>query len=545
MKKIMREVTGKIVDIPNRRIFDGIVEINSEGIISSIKEVEKSEMTQYILPGFIDAHIHIESSMVVPYEFAKTALKHGTIATISDPHEIANVLGVEGVEYMLDNAKEAGLKFHFGAPSCVPATTFETAGATIGPDQIRQLLQREDIWYLSEMMNYPGVLHEDKDVMLKIQIAKEVGKPIDGHAPGLKGTDAIKYISAGITTDHECFTYEEALHKVKHGMKILIREGSAAKNYDALHSLIAQYPDQVMFCSDDMHPDELLLGHINRLVVRSLKLGYNLFDVLKIACLNPVDHYKMDVGTLQEGHKADFIIVEDLEKFKILETNINGIQYFDGYSVNLPLKIHPQINKFNISKKSNADFNLAASSDFAPIINAIDGQLVTEKTYEKPTESNGNFISDQETDVLKIVVVNRYFDAPPAIGFIKNMGIKNSAFASTVAHDSHNIICVGTHDALICDCVNAIIEAKGGLAFKSASTEMVIPLPVAGLMSIDSCAEIGKHYERIDKMVKDTGCILKSPFMTLSFMALLVIPKIKISDLGMFDAENFEFYLPS
>jgi adenine deaminase len=538
----MKRIYANIVDIRDKRIFAGYIELDVNGIIADVVEDSSIVVSQFILPGFIDAHIHIESSMVVPYEFAKIALKHGTVATISDPHEIANVLGVEGVDYMLDNAKNAGLKFHFGAPSCVPATTFETSGARIGPDAIKELLLREDIWYLSEMMNYPGVLYKDKEVMEKIAVAKELGKPIDGHAPGLRGEEAITYINAGITTDHECFTYEEALHKVNNGMKILIREGSAAKNFQALHPLIKQFPDKVMFCSDDMHPDELLLGHINRLVKRSLDLGYDLFDILRIACLNPVEHYNMDVGTLGIGDKADFIIVDDLKQFNILSTYLNGIQYFDGDVVNLPNKVHIAKNKFNIGLKTESDFISPYTETPAPIINAMDGQLITEKTYEVPTLENGHFIADQNRDILKIVVVNRYAEAHVAVGFIKNMGIKDAAFASTVAHDSHNIICVGTNDHLITKCVNQIIDAKGGLAFVSNNLSKVIPLPVAGLMSTEPCEVIGKDYEAIDKMVKNAGSQLKSPFMTLSFMALLVIPKIKISDLGMFDAEKFEFY---
>nr|HMP31770.1 amidohydrolase family protein [Saprospiraceae bacterium] len=378
----MITVAGKIVDILHKNIFEGCIHIDDTGVIASISAEPTPQSNRYILPGFIDAHIHIESSMVVPYEFAKIALRHGTIASISDPHEIANVLGIEGVEYMLHNAKNAGLKFHFGAPSCVPATTFETAGAVIGPKEVHSLLLRDDIYYLSEIMNYPGVLFEDQEVMRKLEYAKALGKPIDGHAPGLIGADALKYIQAGITTDHECFTYEEALHKITNGMKILIREGSAAKNFEALHPLIKRFPDLVMFCSDDMHPDELLLGHINRLVTRALQYGYDLFDVLKIACINPIEHYKMDVGTLKVGDKADFIVVEDLKNFTILETYINGVQYFDGAQVNLMPTVHKAINQFNVEKKNVADFILSTTKNIAPIINALDGQLITEKSYE-------------------------------------------------------------------------------------------------------------------------------------------------------------------
>ena len=537
------QVTGQIVDILSRRIFSGTITISDAGYITDIVENKvKNESDLYILPGFIDAHIHIESSMVVPYEFAKVALRHGTVATISDPHEIANVLGLEGVEYMLENAKEAGLKFHFGAPSCVPATSFETAGATLDAETVAKLLNRPDIWYLSEMMNYPGVLFNDEEVMKKIFYAHASGKPVDGHAPGLKGDDALTYIKAGITTDHECFTLDEAVFKLENGMKILIREGSAAKNFEALHPLIRMNSDRVMFCSDDKHPDELLKGHINQLVIRALGLGYDLYDVLKIACINPVLHYKMDVGTLKVGDRADFIMVKDLTSFEIASTFINGAKLFDGTEVRLPNKIHKEINKFPIGFKEENQFTIPADNKEVPVINAIDGQLITEKSFEIPLIENGSFVADQNTDLLKIVVVNRYNEATPAVGFIRNTGIKNAAFASTVAHDSHNIICVGTDDTKITRCVNAIIEAKGGLAFVSDEKSKVIPLPVAGLMSSKSCQEIGTAYEEIDHHVKESGSGLRSPFMTLSFMALLVIPKIKISDKGMFDAESFVFY---
>jgi adenine deaminase len=537
------QVTGQIVDIMSKRIFPGTINVNDTGYITDIVEhTENKESEQYILPGFIDAHIHIESSMVVPYEFAKAALRHGTVATISDPHEIANVLGREGVDYMLENAVEAGLKFHFGAPSCVPATSFETAGAILDAEAVSELLKRSDIWYLSEMMNYPGVLFNDEEVMKKINYAHASGKPVDGHAPGLTGEDALTYIKAGITTDHECFTLEEALFKMKNGMKILIREGSAAKNFEALHPLIGILPDMVMFCSDDKHPDELLKGHINQLVVRALELGYDLFDVLKITCINPVHHYNMDVGTLNVGDHADFIMVKDLKSFEITSTYINGKKFYDGSRVMLPNRKIREINKFSTGYKDKSQFIMQAGNHEIPVINAIDGQLITEKSFEIPLIENGNFIADQNNDLLKIVVVNRYNEAPPAIGFIRNTGIKNAAFASTVAHDSHNIICVGTDDEKITDCVNAIIEAKGGLAFISEDKSMVIPLPVAGLMSSKSCQETGTAYEEIDRLVKKSGSRLKSPFMTLSFMALLVIPKIKISDKGMFDAESFMFY---
>jgi adenine deaminase len=533
------KIAGNIIDIPNRRIFKGEITIENERIIN-IRAVENAP-DHYILPGFIDAHIHIESSMLVPYEFAKIALAHGTVATISDPHEIANVLGIEGVYYMIENAKEAKLKFHFGAPSCVPATSFETAGATIDAEGVKTLLENDAIFYLSEMMNYPGVLFNDKEVMQKIAYAKAIGKPIDGHAPGLRGETAKTYISAGISTDHECFTLEEALDKLGFGMKILIREGSAAKNYEALHPLISQYADKLMFCSDDKHPDNLLVGHINELVTRSLINGYDLFDVLQMACINPIEHYDMKVGYLREGDLADFIVVNNLKEFKVLQTYINGEKVAENGQVFLEKKTHSIVNNFNIQPKQVSDFQYFGNGANIPIINALDGQLITEKSFADLPTSNGQILPDLQNDLLKICVVNRYREAPVAIGFIKNFNLKNGAIASTVGHDSHNIIAVGTSDEQICRAVNLLIAQKGGLSAVAEKEEKVIALPIAGLMSDLSCLEIGTAYAAIDAMVKTMGCTLHAPYMTLSFMALLVIPKIKMSDLGLFDAEKFEF----
>lgn len=535
------KIAGNIIDIPNRRIFKGEISVENERILDIQATEDAPE--QYILPGFIDAHIHIESSMLVPYEFAKIALAHGTVATISDPHEIANVLGIEGVHYMIDNAKEAKLKFHFGAPSCVPATNFETAGATIDAEGVKTLLENDAIYYLSEMMNYPGVLFNDAEVMQKIAYAKAIGKPIDGHAPGLRGETAKTYINAGISTDHECFTIEEALDKLSFGMKILIREGSAAKNYEALHPLIAQYADKLMFCSDDKHPDNLLVGHINELVTRSLAKGYDLFNVLKMACINPIQHYKMDVGYLRLGDKADFIVVNDLQDFEVLQTYVNGEKVAENGKVFLKEKQHPIVNNFNIEAKQVSDFQYFGNGTNMPIINALDGQLITEKSYADLPSSDGQILSDLQNDMLKICVVNRYREAPVAVGFIKNFNIKNGAIASTVGHDSHNIIAVGTSDEQICRAVNLLIAQKGGLSAVAENQEKVIALPIAGLMSDLSCIEIGTAYAEIDAMAKRMGCSLHAPYMTLSFMALLVIPKIKMSDLGLFDAEKFEFLI--
>jgi adenine deaminase len=536
---IKQNYSGNIIDLYNRKIFKGTIVVE-DGVISEIKE-EPTDEDAYFLPGFIDAHIHIESSMLVPYEFARVALKHGTVATISDPHEIANVLGIDGVQYMIDNARIAKLKFHFGAPSCVPATNFETAGAVIDADAVEQLLKMEDIFYLSEMMNYPGVLFDDEEVTRKIALAKKYNKPIDGHAPGLRGEQAKKYVAAGITTDHECFTYDEALEKIHLGMNILIREGSAARNFEALHPLIAEHPDKLMFCCDDKHPDELLLFHIDEHVRKSVALGYNLFDILSIACIHPVEHYKMKVGTLRVGDKADFISVSNLKDFKVLKTVIDGEEVFDGTAVKLEQITHATPNQFIKNKINSEVFKIKAEAEVVNVINALDGQLITKSSSEKATIVNGYLESNIENDVLKIAVVNRYSHAPVSCAFIKNFGIKEGAIASSVAHDSHNIIVIGVDDESMCKATNLIIDCGGGLSLVSNDSEMVIGLPVAGLMSDVDAQTIGKKYSAIDAAAKKMGSTLKAPYMLLSFMALLVIPELKLSDKGLFDGGSFKF----
>lgn len=539
-----QQIKGNIVDILSKEIFSGKVFIENGRIDSLEKTGDENKNLPYILPGFIDAHVHIESSMLVPSEFARLAVVHGTVATISDPHEIANVCGIEGVHYMIENGKSVPFKFHFGAPSCVPATTFETAGDTLDTEAVDKLLRLKDIFYLSEMMNFPGVLSGEKDVMEKIAASKKHGKPVDGHAPGLMGDDAVNYIRAGISTDHECFTEEEAMHKLKHGMKILIREGSAAKNFDALISLLNDHEDDIMFCSDDKHPDSLLKGHINILCKRAVQEGVDVFKVLKAACLNPILHYKMKVGQLRNGDMADFIVCKDLKDFEVTDTFINGIKTAENGKSLLDPRKATVINHFKCQPKMPEDFRVKATGGPVPVIGALDGQLITEKITARPAEKDGFWISDVKNDILKIAVVNRYGNEPVAVSFIRNFGLKRGAIASSVAHDSHNIIAVGVDDESICKAVNKIISAKGGVSTADAKNDkhdMLLPLPVAGLMSNENGYEVANLYTQIDQKAKDFGSTLSAPFMTLSFMALLVIPKLKLSDKGLFDGERFCF----
>jgi len=534
-------VKGNIVDIENKKIFYSDIEV-ADGKIISIKVLDNhNENAPYILPGFIDAHVHIESSMLVPSEFAKLAVVHGTVATISDPHEIANVCGMKGIEYMIENGKQVPFKFYFGAPSCVPATDFETAGASLNANDVDALLVKDEINYLSEMMNFPGVLHHDEEVEAKINSAKIYNKPVDGHAPGLRGEDAKKYIDAGISTDHECFTKEEALEKLQYGMKILIREGSAAKNFDALVGLLDDYENEMMFCSDDKHPDSLVRSHINDLCKRAVEKGINIFKVLKAACINPVGHYKMNVGLLKENDPADFIVVKDLENFEVVKTFINGILVAENGVSKIATRRSAVINNFNCTKKIAPDFEYKKNNDEnLNVIEALDGQLVTNKISIKPKIKNDFYVSDVDNDILKIAVVNRYKDAPVAIAFVKSFGLKKGAIASSVAHDSHNIIAVGVDDENICNAVNLIIENNGGISCVDANEEIILSLPVAGLMSNEDGYTIAEKYTAIDKAAKDLGSKLSAPFMTLSFMALLVIPHVKLSDLGLFDGDEFK-----
>jgi len=532
-------VKGNIVDIQNQQIFKGEVEV-VDGKIAVIRKSDHS-IESYILPGFVDAHIHIESSMLVPSEFAKIAVVHGTVATVSDPHEIANVLGVEGVDFMIENGKKVPLKFNFGAPSCVPATSFESAGAVIDSDDIQKMMTNPDIKYLAEMMNYPGVLFDDEEVMKKIAWAKHYGKPIDGHAPGLRGDDVTKYIDAGISTDHECYTYDEGLEKLQKGMKVIIREGSAAKNFEALIDLLPEHYENMMFCSDDKHPDDLLLGHINQLCARAVTKGIDVFKVLQVACMNPVKHYSLDVGLLQKGDDADFIVVEDLKKFNVLQNYINGELVAENGNSFVQHADFKVLNNFNTDKKKVSDFEFHSTSEKIRVIEAMDGELVTNEIEADSLIEDGNLVSNVEADVLKMTVVNRYQNSKPSIAFIKNFGLKEGAIASSVGHDSHNIIAVGVSDEMICKAVNLIIENRGGVCAVNTKEEKIVSLPVAGIMSDQPAEIIGKAYAELDAKAKEMGSVLRAPYMTLSFMALLVIPSLKLSDKGLFDGNTFQF----
>ncbi len=538
-------ISGQYVDIVGKQIYPASIQVEN-GVIISISPCQDAPL-QYLLPGFIDSHVHIESSMLIPSSFARLAVLHGTIGTISDPHEIANVCGVDGVHYMIDNGKKVPFHFFFGAPSCVPATTFETAGASINSDQITELLASDDIYYLSEMMNFPGVLFNDPEVIKKINAAHKTGKPVDGHAPGLRGEEAKKYIAAGISTDHECFTMDEALDKLGFGMKILIREGSAAKNFDALYQLLDSHTNHIMLCSDDKHPDSLLEGHINQLCARAIAKGIDKFNVLQAACINPVDHYKLPTGKMKVGDPANFIIVNDLISFEVNTTYINGQVVAEKGKSLIANVQETTINQFDAAFISAAQLKMHAKdypnqNGRIPVIEAIDGQLITNCIWMSPTEKESCLIANTANDVLKMVVYNRYKTASPSIAFIKNFGFTHGAIASTVAHDSHNIIAVGVDDESIMIAINSVIQEKGGVSCVNDTETKILALPVAGLMSNADPYEVAEQYTIIDAMSKALGSQLGSPFMTLSFMALLVIPHLKLSDKGLFDGDQFKLF---
>ena len=539
MQNEVKTVSGNIVDVFNSKIYPGTLHISNGKIVDIIQE-EKYYKT-YIIPGFVDSHIHIESSMLTPSEFARAAVVHGTVATVSDPHEIANVLGIDGVKYMIEDAKAVPMKFYFSAPSSVPATPFETSGADLDPEKVEQLLRLSEIKYLGEVMNFPGVIHGDPDVMKKIHSAKKYSKVIDGHAPGLRGRNLKTYVAAGISTNHECLSINEALEDLRSGMKVQIRKGSAADIFEEFIPILERHHERSMFCSDDKHPDDLIKGHINEMVRGAIDHGIDAMKVLRVASVNPVLHYGLDVGLLRVGDYADFLEIDNLKNVSILKTYINGeIAANDGKSL-ISRKQSKIVNNFKAQRKEITHFFLPYSGGKINVIEAIDGQLVTDKLVINPKVDAGNVISDVERDILKIAVVNRYSDAKPSLGFVKNFGLKKGAIASSVAHDSHNIVAVGVNDEELCKAVNLIIEKQGGIGAVSGDREMILPLPIAGIMSDEDYLTVAEKYTKIDKMAKSMGSKLRAPFMTLSFMSLPVIPKLKLADRGLFDVEKFEF----
>jgi adenine deaminase len=533
------KVAGNIIDIRNREIYPGVVTVIKDKIVSIERNANSYDC--YILPGFIDAHVHVESSMLLPTEFSKVVVRHGTVAVVNDPHEIANVLGTAGVKAMMENSKKAMIKFFYGIPSCVPATPFDRTGGTISVEETDSLARSGKFIALSEMMNVPGVIHRDPEVMAKLSIARKYNLRVDGHAPGIVDEETLsRYIGSGIETDHESVTLEEAILKISNGMKILIREGSAAKNYHALKTLIATHTDEVMFCTDDAHPDDLLHGHINKIVQQALKDGLGLFDVLQVACINPVLFYRLEMGLLREGDFADFIVIKDIDTMQVMFTFLRGKGVFPSDHPAAGWKSGIRPNLFYHDRITEEQVKTVLTGEIH-CIQVRSNEIVTGRMPYTPRAPREPFESDTTADVLKIVYINRYFNSAPRVGFISGIGIKVGAFASCISHDSHNIIAVGCSDIEIVRAINRIIDQQGGLSVVHGDRRLSLPLPIAGIVSEKSAEEVAGSYKTLNDEIRDMGSPLISPFMTLSFMALIVIPAYKIGEEGMFNVEKFEF----
>lgn len=538
--KHMKRIEGNLIDIENREFYPCEIAI-ADGKIVSIDRNSNS-YDHYISPGFIDAHVHVESSMLMPTEFSKRVIPNGTVGVVADPHEIANVLGIEGVRLMVTNGEKAPLKFHWGIPSSVPATPFDKTSGVLTVKDTEELAKTGQFSLLSEVMNIPGVLDNDPEILDKIAIAKKYHLRIDGHSPDLRGDKLSTYIAHGIETDHESSTLEEAEEKISKGMNILIREGSAAKNYEALKSLIATNTENVMFCTDDSHADDLLeQGHINKIVKMAFRDGFGIFDVLQIACINPVKFYHLDVGTLHIGDKADFIILDDLASLNIVGTYINGQEvYLRGIEREYPDVKIPLLNVFHHDQIIVSEIETSVSGEVT-CIQVIPDSILTEKKVVSFGKEPVRFQSDVEADLLKIIYLNRYFNSKPQVGFIFGIGLKRGAFASSISHDSHNVVAIGCTDEDLVAAINVIIQEKGGLAVQQGNKGLSLPLPVGGIMSDKTGQEVADQYSKLNLELHQMGCPLNSPFMTLSFMSLIVIPRLKIGEKGIFDVDRFEF----
>lgn len=547
-------IYGKIADVKTRKIYPGKITVK-DGVITSIEPIaendpQASACVNFILPGLVDSHIHIESTLMVPRNYARMAVANGVVAAVCDPHEIANVLGTSGMDFMIADGKNVRFNFSYAAPSCVPATPFETSGAILGPAEVEEMIRRDEVVALAEMMNVPGVIFGDEQVHAKLAAAKMASKPIDGHAPQVSGDALGKYIAAGITTDHECETVEEAREKLALGMKVIIREGSAACDFERLYPLIAEYPGQVMFCSDDMYPDDIdEIGYINGLIKRALAKGVPLWETLEAATATPVQHYGLKSGLLQAGDPADFIVVDNFEDFNVLSTYVHGEEVYNAETgINEPVFMVSAgtadqcPNVFNASEVTPAMMQVKREDAPMKVIIATEGSLVTGKELVRPSsDPYGNVITDVDAGISKIVAYSRYSPSQPQVAFIKGFGLRSGAIASTIAHDSHNIIAVGTNDEDIAAAINALVKATGGIAVCNGGETEILPLPVAGLMTLLPPDEVARKHRALRLMSYNMGCTIKAPFMTLAFMALPVIPELKLTDKGLFDGTAFSF----
>ncbi len=532
-------IKGNYVDIFKEEIYPVEIIIKNS-VVSEIVKLDY-EVDFFILPGFVDSHVHIESSMLIPSEFAKIAIKHGVVGVVADPHEIANVAGTEGIEFMVNNGNSVAFNFFFGAPSCVPATEFESSGARIDSDAIDKLLKKDDIFFLSEVMNYPGVINREDEIMKKIEISHRNNKPVDGHSPGLRGADLKRYVNSGITTDHECLNLDEALEKISAGMKIQVREGSAAKSFDVFYELIDKFPHSIMLCTDDIHPDDLENGYINRLVSLGIKKGLNLFNLLRAACVNPILHYNLPLGMLRKGDNADMIVVKDLQEFSVHQTYVKGNLVYDNGEIRLKSQKQTFTSLFRDQNIFPDELVVNVDEGNIRSIKVFDKELFTSSEIVVPKVKDGKVICDIDNDLVKIVVVNRYENIKPVVGFVKGFGINRGSIAGSIAHDSHNIIGIGVDDNDIALAINAVIEMRGGLVVSSSDEMLKMPLEIGGLMTSRNGSQVAKEYSELNQLAKTLGCSLTAPFMSLSFLSLLVIPELKIGDKGLFDVNSFSF----
>ena len=543
-------ISGHIVDVFNKNIFDGTIIVEEGKIREAVHSAVPAD-APYVMPGFTDAHIHIESTLLTPENYARAAVSKGVVAVVADPHEIANVCGLEGIEFMMDNGRKSKFHFNFCAPSCVPCTTFETSGARIGHSDIAALLEKDEICAVAEFMNAFGVLTGDPECKAKLDAARRAGKKVDGHAPGMSREDLFKYAAAGISTDHECVSLKEALDHLDAGMKVIIREGSASCDFEALSPLLADHPGQLMFCSDDKYPDELMDGYIDKMVSRAVAMGYPLWNVLDAACVTPVTHYGLRHGLLRQGDSADFIIVDNLRDFNVLATFITGEQVFSSdcrnqHNPGCNCREKGWPNVFKAEKIAEEDIQVHWDTTKAPdarikVIKAEDLSIRTGTMHAVPKVCGDRIVADTDDDILKIVVYSRYGHGRPQTAFIHGFGLKRGAMASSIAHDSHNIVAIGTSDKDIVSAINRLIELKGGIIVCDGEESHELPLPVGGLMSDLDCITVAERYRKLKKQAKLQGCPFNAAFMTLSFMCLPVIPELKLTDKGLFDATRFEF----
>ena len=502
---------------------------------------------RYVAPGFIDSHVHIESSMTCISEFAKAVLVHGTTAVAADPHEIANVLGAAGIEYMLKSAEQQPMNIYFTLPSCVPATDMETAGAHLTAEDLQPFFDREKIVALAEMMNFPGVIFRDADVLAKIESARLQKKPVDGHAPGLKEQALYAYIAAGIQSDHECTTAQEAKEKLMAGMYIMVREGTGAKNLQALLPVInAKTSRRMMWCTDDRHPHDLIEdGHIDSIVREAIASGLDPMIAIQMATLNPAEYFGLShLGAIAPGKQADLVVFSDIKKPVIDQVYYRGVLTAENGRIQDDIRfpaaatVPPSIQV----ELPNIDFSIPAEKNRVRVIEIVAGQLITHERIEKAAVKNNEAVSDVSRDLLKIAVVERH-KGTGSIGkaFVKGFGIQRGALASSVAHDSHNIIIVGATDEDMQAALKAVVQMGGGLAAVLDQKILAeLALPVAGLMSLEPVRSVRDQLDRLIQSSHEMGAELKDPFMMLSFLALPVIPELKLTDRGLIDVNKFE-----